>query len=123
MKTRIKFRLEKWERAVVFQVLEMDKEFRCASRIMKTDFKTDNFSVLSYENLAICNQRWHEIYLWGYDKDRDFNIDSVYFDDNTIRDEYYDKVIKSLKYWAKNYPWSDKEEVETVKADDNIFEF
>lgn len=97
--SHIKFRLEKFEKGLVFQVIEMDKRFRCSA--------TDNSEFISSQLIvasSLCpDLTTSKIYLRGSDYLNDFKIATIMFDNNEERDIYHNKVIVSLTEWSNNY--------------------
>ena len=106
----IKFRLEKWEKAVVFQILEQE-EFECGKVYSNEEFSID---VLAHPELPDCSF----VYLRGSDSSKDFRVSSAVFDTNVERDEYYDKILKAFSDWKKSM---ETKSIETKEQ--NIFEF
>jgi hypothetical protein len=109
----IKIRLEKWERSVVMQVLEMDESLRGKETIYTKGTTTlDILSLNSPALEATC------IYLCGDEKWRDYDVATESFKTNEERDEYFDKVVATLKAWKESL----KEKGETENGDKFIFE-
>ncbi|MGD9159641.1 MAG: hypothetical protein PVG39_14605 [Desulfobacteraceae bacterium] len=106
----IKFRLEKWEKAVVFQILEQESFER------GDIYKNENFSikVSACPELLDCSL----VFLRGWRRAEDFLVSSAVFDTNAARDEYYDKILKAFSDWKKSMK---TKSIETKEQ--NIFEF
>ena len=104
----IKIRLEKWERAVVMQVLEMDDELRNKEVI----FDNGDMVIASSAcpSIASCGI----FYVRGNKKNDDFHISIGSFDNNKERDKYYNEVVQLFK----DYNNREKEE---EKTEQNIF--
>ena len=94
---KIKFKLVKFERALIFQILEMDERFRYMDYI--NSFKS-KLCVQSELNPGMGNSI---LYLRGAWKARDFDIKLKYFDSNDDRDIYFDKIIASFRDWATDW--------------------
>jgi hypothetical protein len=104
----IKLRIEKWEKAVVMQVLEMDERLRGHKYIYGgklMGIKSANFPFLN-DNC---------IYLRGNARDKDYDVCVQEYDSNIECDKYYDKVIQTLNEW--------KNSIQKTEEDSNIFEF
>lgn len=106
----IKFRLEKWEKAVVFQILEQDK-FKRGEVYSNEEFSIE---VLLHPELPDCSS----IFLRGSDSSKDLSVSSVLFNTTVGRDEYYDKIMKVFSDWKKSL---ETKSIETKEQ--NIFEF
>jgi hypothetical protein len=119
---KIKYRLEKWEKAIVFQILEMDERFRTTEDGpgdgIKYVCKTNDMLVRSssYPRLEA-----DIIWLRGEDKEDDLDIICRLFDTNKERDIYYSKVQAALNDWANNWEGWSKEEPEAPPHEPNIF--
>lgn len=100
-KPKIKFKLVKFERALVFQVLEMDERFRNKHEDGSINFKSKkSLNIISLDGPAIFEDR---IYLRGRFDMFDFDVGHMPFESNTKRDEYYNQVLEALKDWAENW--------------------
>lgn len=90
----IKIRLEKWARAIVFQVLSMDEDLRNKKGNNGLIFDNGNLYLRSIEEPEIdCDG----IFLWGDNYDGDFQICYMIFVNNKSRDEFYDRILKLFK--------------------------
>jgi hypothetical protein len=105
----IKFRLEKWERAVVFQIFEQDKFEHGVV------YNNGEFII---EVLLHPEQSCNYIYLRGENSSEDFRVSSVQFNTNSERDAYYDEILKVFSDWKKSL---ETKSIETKEQ--NIFEF
>lgn len=122
-------RIEKWEKCLVMQILEMDERFR-----------NDDFtSAMSYisangvhiESSSSPNIHWddirdfYSIHLRGYDSPDDYKIVVKYFDNNNDRDKAYDLFVEALKDWAENWEgWKEKKKSKKIEMSDaNILVF
>jgi len=106
----IKFRLEKWEKAVVFQILEQDK-FERGDVYSNGEFR---IVISSHPAFGL----GHIIYLRGRHSSKDLNVSSAVFETNAERDAYYDKILKTFSDWKKSLG---SKSIETKEQ--NIFEF
>ena len=88
----IKIRLEKWEKAIVMQVLEMEE----ALREKKEIHEFNGFLLCSYDYPSLTDEE-KGICLRGFESDYDFDVSSITFDTNNERDEYYQKIIEVCK--------------------------
>ena len=104
---KLKIRLEKWEKVLVFQVLEMDESLRGS-----VDFEASNGIKIASPNVPVVHT--NSIALWGNWKTWDFIIQTVYFDSNEERDEHYDKIVAALREWEKTLTNEPVEEQEGV---------
>lgn len=96
--TKLKIRVEKWEKAISAQILEMDERFR---GLPKKKFISKK---IFHVNSSTYPQFYEEnIYLRGDEKDRDFNIFSKGFSTNEERDAYHQRLYDALCDWAKNW--------------------
>lgn len=94
---KLKYRLEKWERALVFQVLEMDERFR---RKFPADELLTHDEVRSFSCPEI---NYSFIFLWGTDKIGDMRVSHLRFDDNEKRDARFEEIHAQLADWAANW--------------------
>lgn len=97
-KPKITFRLEKWEKAVVFQVLDMDERFRTSGNSKIYSFHPLGVGSGSYPSLNSSS-----VFLRGYCVEDDFKVAGAQFESNAMRDAYYCDVLSSLKAWANNW--------------------
>jgi len=105
---KLKYRLEKWEKALVFQVLEMDERFRSDNSMCVCNcFVSKNgVKVYSADFPVIDN----DVFLMGYSWSEDNNVSSFDFDSNKERDEHFDRIQEAIEDWANNWKgWGDKE--------------
>ena len=85
----IKIRLEKWEKAIVMQVLEMDESLRGMDII----YDNGEFSIASEISPELdCLQGY--VYVRGNDETCDFEVKYTVFSNNEKRDECYNKIVK-----------------------------
>jgi hypothetical protein len=123
---KIKFKLVKFEKALAFQVLEMDERFR-----RKDDAKDEYIFKASnlMEIISICEPDllgpWSlgdlTICLRGTKKYKDFKVDAFLFQDNYQRDECHDKIINALREWAEK--WEGWNNTESPAIDGDVFTF
>jgi hypothetical protein len=108
---KIKYRLEKWENALVFQVLEMDERFRSGNKGANSHRRPSRYNVTSYCAPSIIGSE--VVHLRGSDKSMDLYISTHTFSSNKERDEYFDEIQDALADWAANWEgWREGEEVE-----------
>lgn len=118
--TKIKFKLLKFEKALVFQVLEMDERFRNQNSLK--EFKSKNIDIFSAAGPNI-NSTKNAIFLRGSNKDNDLKITTELFKSNSDRDKHFDKIIAALQDWAENWEGF-KEPEPVINANDNdVYEF
>ena len=117
---KLKYRLEKWEKSLVFQVLWMDERFRSTNELGENRFRsTQGFSVISGEYRVTIGSNW--VSLPGVNALNDLEVGVMSFDSNEERDEHYNKIQEALKDWATNWEgW--KEEKEVSFDGDGVFE-
>lgn len=98
---KLKYRLEKFEKALVFQVLEMDDRFRCEKGGFQRVHTAKGFHVFSdyTPQLSQCDG----VYLRGKDEARDLEIQCLNFVTNKDRDEQFDKIQAAIEDWANNW--------------------
>lgn len=92
---KAKIRLEKWEKAVVMQVLEMDEELK--SR--EIHLAVEGMLVIGSALAPSLEREW--VYLRGEEGGSDYDVVSISFDTNEKRDEYFDKVVATFKAWQE----------------------
>ncbi len=117
-KPKIKFRLEKWEKALVFQVLEMDERFK------NTTWEAKNG--LDIVSMLCPDVTERGLWLRGGSKDSDIRVASQLFVSDAERDARYDTIIAALKDWALNWPGFKENKCQsncTGEGDGNIFTF
>jgi hypothetical protein len=116
--SNIKFRLEKWENNLVFQILEMNEKWRNSF-----EFQNNKNTIFKRVESVSEPQLIRDIvYLRGSDLDLDFVVSSMYFPSKEECDTAYNEIISLLKeasdHWDK-YRGFDKK----VEINSNIFEF
>lgn len=98
MKTLLKYRLVPFEKALAFQVIEMDEAQRATNGHFST-FRTSSFAVHSDTNTQLLTE---SVCLRGRLRSDDSKISTLTFNSNQERDEYAQKVHQSLKEWQQN---------------------
>jgi len=84
----LKIRLEKWEKAVVMQVLEQSKDI--TEELSVKGFRQGDFSLETKCNVELDS---FTVYVRGRNSLADFDIGYLSFDNNMERDEYYNNVV------------------------------
>lgn len=103
-KPKIKFKLVKFERALVFQVLEMDERFRVKRGGQCFNIES-SFTVCSVDTPGLYSD---SIDLRGSDTKEDFHVSVEHFGSNEARDKRYNRALEALKNWADNWPgWNE----------------
>jgi hypothetical protein len=93
MKMKTEIRLERWERALVMQVLEQDEELR-----EKLDFKASNgWRIWSFSQGPGFSSAETHIFIRGEDESRDSDVVVKYFNSNAERDEYHKNIVQLFK--------------------------
>lgn len=113
---KLKFRLEVWERAVVFQVLHMDERFRSKDVRIKEYACNNGFTVVSSVYPHISKDA---IDLRGEGLDYDFDASAITFDTNEQAENYKQKVLSALTEWSEN--WEGFQNKATIKEENNIY--
>ena len=98
------YRLEQWDKTVLFQVLEMDESLRSKKDNIKL-FEHEGIAIYSHEDVGICYETddyYPEIYLRGWLGTSDTNVASFKF--NTIEEatEYFNKVKSTLEVFKQS---------------------
>jgi hypothetical protein len=130
---KITFRLEKWERALIFQVLYMDERFRNARNgFSKTFTSRIGFQIRSVIGPEFTREDtpggavsgW--IDLWGYQSEDDLRVRTIHFASNAERDAYYASAFLALRDWAHKWPgFQDSSCADTAAqpSDGSVFTF
>lgn len=99
---KLKFRLEKFERAIAFQILEQDSRFLSTLSDDGYEFEASNgFEVCSDSAPALSE---HIVWLRGYEPENNWEVASLEFDSNIERDIYVARLVAALKEWAAKAP-------------------
>lgn len=118
-KPKIKFKLIKLERALVFQVLEQDSRF--TSERMTFEYRAANgFYVKSSSvpQITSCS-----VYIRGDQLGIKFLPVSITFVSNEERDGLFARIIEALRDWSQNAPQFAEDKViqNSAEADTYIF--
>ena len=119
-KSKIKFRLVKFEKALIFQVLEMDDTFRAS---VSNEF----ISSMGVEIRSECVPSFDDdsddvIYVRGSQESADLDVVVKNYNTNEERDDAYGKILLALEEWALNWKgWAENKNDPAVQTD--IFEF
>lgn len=97
---KLRFRLEKFEHALVFQVLEQDARFNTNS----DTFNASNGCSVSSVSYPRYYPEDGRILLRGNNACQDLAVHIAEFESNEERDEHYDKVLVALAEWSANAP-------------------
>ena len=109
---KIKFYLKKLEKALVFQILEMDEKFRAQTEEDRVEFKYRQFSICSKANPSISDNE-SILYVRGYNRKEDFKITTLTFKSNNERDEHFKRILTTLTQWAKKWPgWEQPDKID-----------
>lgn len=117
---KLKIRLEKQgNRAILFEVLEMDERFRSKVEDKMKKFEAKNgLKVIS----SFCpDSNTKEIFLRGDDNECDDVVCISNCKTIKERDETYDKILEALRDWADN--WEGWKEEKPPKKEDTIYKF
>lgn len=98
METMLKFRLELFEKAVAFQILEQTERFRNTIAYVPLFCDTTKLSVRSTNCPRL---EYEELDLRGSDKKADLRIVCRSFERTITRDAYFLEIKTSLNYWRK----------------------
>ena len=98
--SKIKFRIEVWEKEVVFQVLEMNERFRSSGSKVNCFKCSNGIAILSMSipGIELCS-----VWLQGDSKRYDTRVYTLSFDTPEAAEEYKNKVIEALRDWAENW--------------------
>lgn len=96
--SHIKFKLVKFEKCLAFQILEMDERFRCVTTPI-----TFNGPFIVTSNV-IPSLESGSVFLRGNYHEFDDRVSFIKFMNNTDRDVYHDRLIKSLNEWSDKFP-------------------
>jgi acid stress-induced BolA-like protein IbaG/YrbA len=120
-KPKIKFKLIKLERALVFQVLEQDERFRRKSHAESAPMfvTSSGVTVQSIYESALSDS---EIYLRGADGN-DFRAYVVNYKDNDKRDKVFARTIEALMDWSKNAPQFAEDKAAPKTTEPDTYEF
>jgi hypothetical protein len=104
---KLKYRLIKLEKALVFQVLEQDERFRCpSSGSTSPAFNASNgVRVRSNDTptLVASESTITEIYLRGHSRSNDYFPAQLRFSDNNSRDNAAVMIARALQEWAAGF--------------------
>ena len=100
---KIKIRLEKWEKAVVMQVLEQEGIERRYCEI----FNNGEMYIKLANDPELLP---FTVYIRGNNSCSDFKICFLDFETNEERDEYYNRVVRLFKDFNNRYKKEESEE-------------
>ena len=123
---KIKFRIEVWEKTVLFQILEMDARFRYRGGPKdekKYKVKISPRHIQYVESLSCPEITDCRLYLIGENKEKDHSI--IQKQCNSVKSAFELKtdIIYALQEWAKNWEGFKKDKKEALKTDETVFEF
>lgn len=102
----IKFKLIKFNRCLLFQILEQSELITTNDRDyhkkIYRGIQIDNCKIFSQSFIDINNYNLTCIYLRGNDKYKDKQIVTRYYDNNDIRDIEYNNILNSLSKLKEN---------------------
>lgn len=119
--SKIKFILHEFEKALAFQILEMDERFRGLKGFGVTikGYEGKYFNIKSSDCLYF-HREVKDIYLRGHEKHNDLSAKIIYFDSNKERNDFKKKMLHDLELWADNWEgWKEKKEIK----ENGIYEF
>ena len=93
--SKIKYRLERWHTVVLFQILEMDEQYR---NTRKNIFKSSN-NIEIISKCCICLSSSNKIYLRGNCKGYDFSVDTKQFTTESEAQSYLESIDQALTEW------------------------
>lgn len=96
----IRFRLDKYEKALVFQVLDMREDLRGRDAYLASNGV--EIKTTTHPYLEVYDSTPH-VYVRGCDSTQDAYPAGIAFSSNEKRDEYYENVIQALKEWAEHH--------------------
>lgn len=92
----IKFRLEKFEKALVFQVLEMREDLRgCDEYVCENGISVESSNVPDITTVDD-----DTIYLQGDDVEEDLRVSVAHFESDEERDRCQERILQALSAWA-----------------------
>ncbi len=104
---KIKFNLIKLRNTLIFQIIEQDLMWNNVVRIdipngisIRRDNTYPYVEHFKSHNTLYLRERYRDARN-RYDDD-EFRVGTLLFENNTLRDECYDKIIESLKYWSEH---------------------
>ena len=96
----LKVKLLRWEKALIFQVLEMDERFRATDYDHEQVFRASNgIKILSGGNSPFLDS--HDVWLRGYKTDSDLQATVLQTDSNEERDQIFNSVTLALSEWQR----------------------
>lgn len=100
-KMNIRFILLKFEKNIVFQVLDMNERFRTdlRSEMAKVFICMNGLNIISEYSPSL---NMKSIYLRGENIEEDFRTTVLSFLNNKSRDEYFNKILEALREWSEN---------------------
>jgi hypothetical protein len=103
----IKIKLEKWERAIIMQILEQDDGLRDKNEI----YSNGDMLLKSVGAPEITNTI---IFIRGKSTSEDYRASRAVFDTNEARDKHYDRIVKLFE------DYNNREKKEKL-SENNIF--
>ena len=129
---RIRFRLEKWERALVFQVLHMDERFRAGKYPDEKSFTVPflfsgipSITVVSMYGPRLLGDGDNitHIHLRGSEDKSDLEPCCMFFSDNPARDRAYTLILNVLRDWSCGWKGFREIRPERAGCGEGVFEF
>lgn len=117
--SKIKFKLVKFEKAIAFQIMELEESLR-KKEAPTINFVAKNCFLISSGNHSLLTKGI--IYIQHIYKEDDNCILTRTFENNAERDVYHDKILEALKDWAENWEWW-REDKSCISCEKNIYEF
>ena len=118
--SKIKFRLEVWDKTVVFKVLEMDERFRSRAGLESKAYHSKvGLDVVSEDSPELT---LYTVLLRGKIERQDFHVATLQLKSKTEAEDYCQKVVTALLDWVENwFAWLGEPEAEDDTT--NVFEF
>jgi len=112
---KLKYRLEKWEKVVVFQILEQNELFKNKNTFNDLDYATNNDMVITSSDRRSTDLEDKIIFVRRVNTRCPLSIGTKYFNNNEERNKYFDSMQKALKDWAANWEgWKEKVDKEAT---------
>lgn len=111
----LRYRLEKFHKNLVFQVLYTTPSFRRVEGRATELYTlsslpgTGLLSIKSVDVPEIGNSRSLSVYLWGRNREGDFSVHTREYPSNIDRDIQFNLIQRSLTYWAERLTmWNER---------------
>lgn len=121
---KLKFKLVKFDRTLIFEVLEQDPRFMANKEVEFYSYDKSKLGIRSGSYIPSLLETESAVYLKGFSNMSTDNLIPVArasFPTNEARDLYYDQMLDSLVDWANNAP--EFQEKKEVIQKDNVYTF